>query len=58
VLDESDIEKLVNFVVTNVELFKLLERLNTLYVFELTSSNMEESYVFERCSNVTKTWNN
>lgn len=55
-LYKTYVEKFVNFVVANIELFELLEGLDALNIFELASTNVQKSHIFKRSSNVTKTW--
>ena len=56
-LNKPYIEEFINLIIANVELFQLFKRLNTLYILKLTPSNMQKPNIFERCSNITKTWN-
>lgn len=55
---EAYVEKLINFVIPNVEFLQLFKCLDTLDVFELTSANVEKSYIFKGGADVTETRNN
>lgn len=53
-LNETDIEQLIDLVIADVQLFKLLKRLDALYLFELASTDMEDANVFEGGTYVTE----
>lgn len=55
--NESYVEKIVNFIISNIELFQLLESLDTLDFFELTATNMQNSNILKRRTNISKTGN-
>lgn len=57
VLDESNVEQFINFIVTYIQFFELFESLDTLDLFELAASNVEHSHILERCSNVPESRN-
>jgi len=54
-LQETYIEQLVDFVVADIKLFKLLKSHNTLDFFYFTSCNIQYSYILKRSSNVSET---
>jgi hypothetical protein len=56
VLDKANVEKFIDFIVTYVELLQLFEGLDTLDVFELTSTYVKKSNIFERGTDVTEAW--
>lgn len=58
VLQKANVKQLVDIVVRNVEFFELSEGLNTLSLFKLTPSQVQDSYVVERGSDVSETSDN
>jgi hypothetical protein len=58
VLQKANVKQLVDIVVGNVEFFELSEGLNTLSLFKLTPSQVQDSYVVERGSDVSETSDN
>ena len=55
IIQETNVEKFRHFVVSNVKFFKLFESLDTLYFSQFTPSNIENPYIFERCTYISKT---
>ena len=53
-LQETDIEKIINLVVGNVKLLKLLEGLDALDFSQFAASDVQHSHVIERRANVSE----
>ena len=57
-LNKADVEKFINLIISYVQLLELFKCLYTLNFFKFTSSKMQDSNIFEWCSDITKAWNN
>ena len=57
-LNETNIKKFINFIISYIELLKLLKCLYTLHLFELAPAKVQDPNISEWCSNITKARNN
>jgi len=58
VLKETNVKKVVDVVVRNVELLQLLESLDSLHLLQFTPGQMQNLNIFKWCADVTEGSNN